>query len=102
MFYLISVAEIDLFEVFGINSNTEGINPVQGLYRETGNAFKIGKHLPRMELSRQVLDTIRRMLIKERQIVVVANLKVKDFSHGTLFSMDAKISGTFFIVIPFL
>lgn len=101
MFYLISVAEIDLFEVFGINSNTEGVNQVQGLIRET-NAFKIGKHLPRMELSRQVLDTIRRMLIKERQIVVVANLKVKDFSHGTLFSMDAKISGMFFIVIPFL
>ncbi|XP_066021545.1 LOW QUALITY PROTEIN: cartilage oligomeric matrix protein [Pocillopora verrucosa] len=88
-----TAAEIDLFEVFGINSNTEGVNQVQGLYRETGNAFKIGKHLPRMELSRQVLDTIRRMLIKERQIVVVANLKVKDFSHGTLFSMDAKISG---------
>lgn len=88
-----TAAEIDLFEVFGINSNTEGVNQVQGLIRETGNAFKIGKHLPRMELSRQVLDTIRRMLIKERQIVVVANLKVKDFSHGTLFSMDAKISG---------
>ena len=102
MFYLISVAEIDLFEVFGINSNTEGVNQVQGPIRETGNAFKIGKHLPKMELSRQVLDTITRMLIRERQIVVVANLKVKDFSHGTLFSMDAKISGTFFIVIPFL
>lgn len=82
--------EIDIFEVFNINVHTTGLKQVQGLANEAGNAFKIGKNIPRIEQPSSVVDEIRSQLIKEGRIAIIANVKLKHFSFGTLFSVESK------------
>ena len=91
MFFILG--EIDLFEAFNIDMNTKGFTQVQGLAKEFGNAYKIGKSIPRIEQPSHVLDEIKNFLIKERRLVFIANVKVKDFSFGTLFSVESKSRG---------
>ena len=91
MFFILG--EIDLFEVFNIGMNTKGFTKVQGLAKEFGSAYKIGKSMLRIEQSSHILDEIKSFLIKERRLVFIANVKVKDFSFGTLFSVESKSRG---------
>ncbi|KAJ7380253.1 hypothetical protein OS493_010968 [Desmophyllum pertusum] len=86
-------AEIDIFEAFSINLHTKGLKQVPGLAKESGNAFKIGTSMPRMEQSSHVLEVIKSLLIKQRRIVIIANVRVKPFSYGTLFSVESKSRG---------
>ena len=53
--------------------------------------------MPRMEQSNHVVDEIRSFLIRERRLVIIANVKVKQFSFGTLFSLESKSRGIEFI-----
>ena len=55
--------------------------------------------MPRMEHSSHVLDEIKNSLIKERRLVIIANVKVKHFSFGTLFSVESKSRGIEFIIV---
>lgn len=91
------LGEIDLFEAFNIDENTKGFTQVQGLAKEFGNAYKIGKSMPRMEQSNHVVDEIRSFLTRERRLIIIANVKVKQFSFGTLFSLESKSRGIEFI-----
>lgn len=93
VYFFFILTEIDIFEVFDINVHTTGLKQIQGLGSEAGNAYKIGKNMPRIEQSNHVVDEIRTLLIKERRIVVTANVKVKHFSFGTLFSVESKSRG---------
>ena len=87
------LGEIDLFEAFNIDTKTKGFTQVQGLATEFSIAYKIGKSMPRIEQSSHVLDEIKNFLIKERRLVFIANVKIKDFSFGTLFSVESKSRG---------
>jgi len=88
-----NTGEIDLFEAFNIDENTKGFTRVQGLAKEFGNAYKIGKSMLRMEQSNHVVDEIRSFLTGERRLILIANVKVKQFSFGTLFSLESKSRG---------
>ena len=88
-----NLAEIDVFEAFNINSRTEGFKKVQGLGKETGDSYKIGKNIPRMAQSRQFLDKFQILLRNARRVAVIANVKVKHFSSGTLFSVESNGRG---------
>lgn len=98
-FFFFILGEIDIFEAFNINVNTKGVTQVQGLAKEFGNAYKIGKSMPRMEQSNHVLDEIKSFLIRERRLVIIVNVKVKHFSFGTLFSVESKSRGIEFIIV---
>lgn len=87
------LGEIDLFEAFNIDMNTKGFTQVQGLAKEFGNAYKIGKSIRRIEQSSHVLDEFKSFLIKERRLVFIANVKVREFSFGTLFAVESKRRG---------
>ena len=52
-----------------------------------------------MELPNHVLDEIRSFLIREKRLVIIANVKVKHFSFGTLFSVESKSRGIEFKIV---
>ena len=71
---------------------------MQGLAEESGDAYEIDANIPRMEQSRLFLDKIQTLLSKERRVVVMANVKVKHYSYGTLFSVEPRTKGVHFAV----
>lgn len=71
---------------------------MQGLAKESGDAYEIDENIPRMEQSSLFFDKIQTLLSKERRVVVMANVKVKHYSYGTLFSVEPRSKGVHFAV----
>lgn len=85
--------EIDIFEAFSISPNTNGVEKVQGLDKESGDGYKIDKSISRMEQSVHFLEKVQTLLTSQRRMVIIANVKVKHYSSGTLFSVEPRSKG---------
>ena len=86
-------AEIDIFEAMDVNPHTVGLQKVQGLEGEFGDAYKIEKNISRMELPSSYLEQMRFLLNNKRRMVIMANVKVMNNSRGTLFSLERRRKG---------
>ena len=86
-------AEIDIFEAMDVNPHTVGLQKVQGLEGEFGDAYKIEKNISRMELPSSYLEQMRFLLNNKRRMVIMANVKVMHNSRGTLFSLERRRKG---------
>ena len=78
---------------FGVNADMPGVAKVDGLMGETGNAFAFGEDLRRTERSQEMLQRINKLLLEHRQMVIMANVKVKALSYGTLLSAESRSKG---------
>ena len=76
-----------------INAHTVGLQKVQGLERESGDAYKIEKNISRMELPSSYLEQMRFLLNNKRRMAIMANVKVMHNSRGTLFSLERRRKG---------
>ena len=86
-------AEIDIFEAMDINAQTVGLQKVQGLEGESGDAYKIEENISRNELPSSYLEQIRFLLNNKRRMVIMANVKMMHHSRGTLFSLERRKKG---------
>ena len=86
-------AEIDIFEAMDINAQTVGLQKVQGLEGESGDAYKIEENISRKELPSSYLEQIRFLLNNKRRMVIMANVKMMHHSRGTLFSLERRRKG---------
>ena len=86
-------AEIDIFEAMDIKAYTVGLQKVQGLEGESGDAYKIKKNISRMELPSSYLEQMGFLLNNKRRMVIMANVKVMHDSRGTLFSIEPRRKG---------
>ena len=86
-------AEIDIFEAMDVNPHTVGLQKVQGLEGQFGDAYKIEKNISRMELPGSYLEQMRFLLNNKRRMVIMANVKVMNNSRGILFSLERRRKG---------
>ena len=76
-----------------VNPHTVGLQKVQGLEGQFGDAYKIEKNISRMELPGSYLEQMRFLLNNKRRMVIMANVKVMHNSRGTLFSLERRRKG---------
>ena len=94
--------EIDIFKAFSISPNTNGVQKVQGLEKESGDGYKIDKNISRMEQSVHFLEKVQTLLTSERRMVIMANVKVKHYSSGTLFSVEPRSKGVHSVTLSLI